>query len=484
MGKLNRANLKKTLYYLKRNGLVNTWHAVWERLGDRPKEPYCFKPVTQQEWEQQRARSRQGEITFSIVVPAYRTVEKYLDELIRSVAAQSYTRWELIIADATADDSVERAVGQIVNREEGITLAWEKQGELKAERKWLDSCIRYVKLAENKGIAGNTNEALPHVLGDYVGLLDHDDVLTKDALYEMAAAIEERKEAGVEVQMLYSDEDKCDSDCLTYYEPHFKEDFNLDLLLSNNYICHFLVMKTELMRELGFRQEFNGAQDYDLVLRAAERLMERECQIVHIPKVLYHWRCHAASTAENPQSKQYAYEAGGRALQDFADRQGWNARACYLKHLGFYTLQYPEGVLETRNDIGVIGGALVSKGAKSIIGGRMDENGRVLYQGLPTSHSGYMHRAVLTQDAEALDVRCMQVKPELYGLFEEVTGVSYRKLEKEELFDASLLPEDTDYIALSLSLSKAIREKGYRLLYLPDDLGKWKWNAKEQRLER
>ena len=410
MGKISVANLKKTIYYLRRNGLKNTCYAVRERLDEKRNAPYSFTPVTEEELAFQRQASQSLATTFSIVVPAYRTGETYLRELVTSVARQTYSKWELIIADATEDDSVKAALERIAGEEKIPLFDYTATA-------WQDSCIRYVRLKDNAGIAENTNQGLGAAGGDYIGLLDHDDVLTENALYEMAAAIEKGKQSGVEVKLLYSDEDKCNSDRTKYFEPNFKEKFNLDLILSNNYICHFMVMEAALMKELGFRQEYNGAQDYDLTLRAAERLLDNEAQIVHIPLVLYHWRCHAASTAENPQSKQYAYDAGLRALQDFADRQGWSAKAVPLKHLGFYTLQYEGGPLCARSDIGAVGGRLVEGFGEKIVGGRMSETGEIFYQGLPKAYSGYLHRAVLTQDAAALDIRCIQVKEELHVLF-------------------------------------------------------------------
>lgn len=478
MGKVNKANMKKTIYYLRRNGLKNTWYAVRERLDERKNAPYCYTPVTEAEKECQRKEAERYDVTFSIIVPAYRTAEIYLQELITSVTEQTYSRWELVIADATEDDSVKFAVNRIAEKNEIQVLSGSVAGnaEVIAENdkgvKWTGNVIRYVRLDENVDISTNTNKALPYACGDYIGLLDHDDVLTENALYEMAEAIEKGKKGGVEVKMLYSDEDKCNSDRTLYYEPHFKEDFNLDLLLSNNYICHFLVMKTELMKILKFRPEYSGAQDYDLVLRAAEQLMNREEQIVHIPLVLYHWRCHAGSTAENPQSKQYAYEAGLRALQDLADRQGWKAQAEHLKHLGFYKLSYQGGPLAVRKDIGAVGGRLVSGIGNKTVGGRMSEAGVVYYQGLPAPYSGYMHRASLTQNAEVLDIRCIQVKEELHMLFKEITGVQYQTVAGSDLLDVSVLPEGTDYVELSLKLSKAIRAQGYRLLYLPTQIKK------------
>lgn len=469
MGKISVANLKKTIYYLKRNGIKNTCYAMMERLGERNATSYNYVPISEEEKKRQRLWSADKQIHFSIVVPTYRTNEAYLYEMIQSVAEQTYPHWELILADATEDDCVKKNIDEILG--DKITGVTER--------------IHYIKLAENAGIAANTNQALLHTSGDYIGLLDHDDVLTENALYEMALCIEDGKKQGKELQILYSDEDKCNGDRTKYYEPHHKERFNLDLLLSNNYVCHFLVMKCELLKELGFRSKFDGAQDYDLVLRGAEKLWKQQENIVHISKVLYHWRCHTGSTAENPQSKQYAYDAGLMALQDYADRMGYGAKAEALKHLGFYTLRYPEGALKARSELGAVGGRVLEKkgilGAKKLIGGRMDicdKRVRVYYENIPAFYSGYMHRAVLTQQAEAVDIRCIQVREECRELFERVVGVPYKEIyedgNQESIFDASILPKDTDYKALSIKFCKELQKAGYRILYQPRMEITWK----------
>lgn len=175
--------------------------------------------------------------------------------------------------------------------------------------------------------------------------------------------------------MLYSDEDKCDQCAGKFYEPNFKPDFNLDLLLTNNYICHLLVMQTALMKRLGFRAEYDGAQDHDLVLRAAAILWRIPGEILHISKVLYHWRCHSASTAANPESKLYAYEAGVKASQDFVDRQGWKARVAMTQHMGFSRTEYDPPILRQRPEIGALGGRVLDR-TRRIVGGMMSESGR------------------------------------------------------------------------------------------------------------
>ncbi len=442
MGRMNKADWKKTIYYLRRNGLKKTWYAARERLEERRRPPYVWIPENEEELERQRSREPEGAV-FSIVVPAYRTNAVYLKEMTESLCRQTYSKWELIVADATEDDSVERVIRSVE-----------------------DDRIRYIHLEKNQGIAGNSNQALGYAKGDYVGLLDHDDILTDNALFEMAAAIRQKQRQGVLPRMLYSDEDKCNGDGTDYYEPNFKEDFNLDLLLGNNYICHFLVMERELIQRLGFRKEYEGAQDYDLVLRAVSALKTEEEAIVHIPRVLYHWRCHTGSTAENPESKLYAYRAGRRAVEDFARREGWQAKVSDISHLGFYVLEYEKTVFETRQDVGAIGGRIVCR--KRIAGGRLTEEGKTMYENLPVAYSGYLHRAVLSQDAAAVDIRNMRVREECRGIFEETVGVAYRTVPGKDIFDVSLLPGDCDRTAISLKLGRALREAGYRILYLPD----------------
>lgn len=547
MGKFSIANLKKTIYYFQRNGLRNTWNAARERLSG--KEDYKAEVLTEERRQALRkeaeelllARQKEGDSVpfFSILVPAYRTDPAFLRELLESVKEQVYPNWELLILDATEDGQVRGALGTICSelsislREESLGAEnndCDRVGKAKEvvfasstddskERRACDSsrsageelgrraeCVRYVALSQNAGISENTNAGLAYVEGDYIGLLDHDDVLTADALYEMTQAIlgmgqeskgNEGADGGLEPYVLYSDEDKWDGEN-KYYELNRKEDFNLDLLLSNNYICHFLVMKTELFKELRLRKEYDGAQDYDLVLRAVAWLMAKglrpEEGICHVPKVLYHWRCHSASTAENPRSKTYAYEAGKRALQDFADGQGWDAATEDLKHVGFYRLRYRKNnILQSRPDLGAVGGKVVGpigegvRRENGLVGGRMAEDGSVYYEGLKEGFSGYLHRGVLTQDAEAVDIRCICVQPEFRQLFEQIVGVPYVTLKKdtgegregsrfeeerntgsEGFFDAGTLPSNFDVKGKSIAFCKALREQGKRVLWDPD----------------
>lgn len=176
-----------------------------------------------------------------------------------------------------------------------------------------DQRIRYVILGENKGISGNTNAALDMAKGDFIVLADHDDTLSQDALFECVKAIN----TDPEIDVVYTDEDKLDMDGGELFEPHFKPDFNPDLLTSVNYICHLFVVNHELLMEAGgFREEYDGAQDYDFIFRCTEKARK----IYHVPKALYHWRCHQDSTSSNPKSKLYAFEAGARAIKAHYER--------------------------------------------------------------------------------------------------------------------------------------------------------------------
>ena len=446
MSRISVANLKKTVYYLKRNGLRDTYLAALERLQENEMAGWHFEPISDLEARAQREKDWADgfHCKFSVVVPTYKTPASYLQAMIDSVLAQTYTDWELVLADASGDASVKTEV-----------------------EKYRDERIVYLPLETNAGISDNTNQGLKAATGDYIGLLDHDDVLTSNALFEIAVEIEKAYLEKRRVDILYSDEDKCDETGTVFYEPHIKKEFNLDLIMSNNYICHFLVMKSSLMKKVGFRKAFDGAQDFDLVLQSVAELKEEtenwKNSIVHIPKVLYHWRCHSGSTAVNPQSKMYAYESGGRAIESFLKRMGWNAVAEPLKHLGFYRVKYEPDVFAVRPEVAAVGGPVYWK--NKITGAIYNEDGSSLYLNMRRGYSGYMHRVSLQQEAYAVDVRNMQVRRELEPIFEEVTGVSCKELRNGK---KKMCGEEKDWKALSLAFAKGVREEGYIILWDPN----------------
>lgn len=440
MGKLNKDNLRKTIYYLKKNGIKNTLYAMAERLQKKDTDSYTYTTPTEEELKVQQEKLWKDPVTFSILVPVYHTPKKYMQELLESVKAQTYPFFQLILLDAGERAECREIIEKLVN-------------DCKDER------IQYYKLNENVGIAENTNVGLEYATGEYIALLDHDDLLTSDALYEMAKAVEEAKAQDTELVMIYSDEDKCDGEAKRFYEPHFKKDFDKELLLTNNYICHFTAIKTEIFRELKLRGEYNGAQDFDLVLRVAEKCKGNPQLIRHIPKVLYHWRCHDTSTAANPASKMYAYEAGKRAVEDCIKARGLKAHVEHLKHLGFYKVVYEEDIFTQRPEIGAVGGSILDKHSK-IIGGMQDARGKVIYEGLRKGFSGYMNRAVLVQEAEVLDIRCMRINPACEGL---VSGY---------LLEQASKPEEAIQ-ELNQKVCAILREAGYTLVWDPE------WTVKE-----
>lgn len=435
--KISANNFKKVIRYFKKNGLKNTFYAAKERMVT--KEHYTFLSVSFEELEEQKNRKWENPKKISIVVPAFETKEKHLKEMMDSVLQQSYPNLELVIGDAGSTDRVEKIVKQ-----------------------YQDERICYRRLTENAGISENTNACLSMATGDYIGLLDHDDVLTLDALYEVMNGIEKREKLGKPTIMVYSDEDKGDGELETYFEPHYKKDFNLDLFLSNNYMCHFSVIRSDVIKQLKFRKEYDGAQDFDLFLRVVDFAKADKESIVHIPKILYHWRCHSGSTSENPASKMYAYEAGRKTVLDFAKKQGWEVRVSHTEHLGFYRVQYGtdrRDIFSIRKDIGAVGGNVVRHG--KIIGGAMNQNGAALYLGLSKNYSGYMHRAKLQQDVEALDIRNIEVREELFELFKET-------LKLFGIEEVSNRIEEEKILKASLEFSRQVREKGFLLLFDPE----------------
>ena len=315
--KLKPYNIQKGLRYLKHYGPIEFWIRLCERM--EPEEvPYGpwfekHKPSAE-ELERQRKKKWKNPPLISVAVPAYRTPPGFLEQMILSVKEQTYPHWELCIVNASrGEDGMEQVLGRYAGGDERI---------------------RVKNLEENLGIAGNTNEALVMARGEFVGLLDHDDLLAPQALFRIAEALT----ADPQADAVYTDEDKVTTDLSEHFQPHFKPDFNLDLLRSNNYITHFFVVRTRLAREVGgFRKEFDGAQDYDFIFRCTEGAKK----VLHVPEVLYHWRTHKASTADNPASKMYAFEAGKRAIEAHLARCGQEGTVSLRKDLGFYRVEYP-----------------------------------------------------------------------------------------------------------------------------------------------
>ncbi|MDE6905901.1 MAG: glycosyltransferase [Lachnospiraceae bacterium] len=270
--------------------------------------------------EEELNRQREDVLSFaplvSIVIPAYETGEVYLRELLDSLTAQTYGNWELCLADGSKSCSVESVV---------------KEYQMKENR------IHYKRLTKNGGISENTNAGFEMAAGEFVALMDHDDVLAPGALYEMVKCLNEVPYDQRNLAMIYSDEDKIDSEGKVHSRPHFKPDFNLEFLRRNNYICHFLMFSRELLHKTGgLNPDFDGAQDYDFVLRC----VEAGAYVGHVPKILYHWRIHEGSTAGNSADKEYAFDNGCKAIEGHLSRMGTPGRARVTPNLGVYQVSY------------------------------------------------------------------------------------------------------------------------------------------------
>ncbi len=266
---------------------------------------------------QKRIESWQNLPLISVVMPTYNTKEKWLKAAIQSVKKQVYTNWELCIADdASTNSNIKRLLQQYQQQDKRIKVIFREQ---------------------NGHISAASNTALESVTGDYVALLDHDDELAPHALYWVV----EELLAYPDAQMIYSDEDKIDEHNHRF-GAYFKSDWNPDLFLSHNLVTHLAVYKTALLRQIGgFTVGLEGAQDYDLAIRATEQLKSE--QIRHIPRILYHWRIHEDSTSGNPDAKPYAIVAAEKAINAFLQRQNIDAKVSESATMsGMIRVQYPQ----------------------------------------------------------------------------------------------------------------------------------------------
>ena len=436
---------------------------------------------TDKELEMQTKKRFRIRPKISIVVPLYNTDTDFFRELLYSVHCQTYSNWELCLADGSPKELTK------------IKEMCEK-----------DKRIKYKFLGENKGISGNTNEALELATGKYISLLDHDDMLSLDALYEVVKVINENKN----VDFIYSDEDKFHFIDEPRYAPHFKPDFAPDTLRSNNYICHYSVFKKELLDKIGgFNNKYDGAQDYDLILRMSENAKK----IVHISKILYNWRVHKGSTSMESEAKPYAIEAGKKAVEDHLKRIGLSGHVANGKNSGTYLVDYDvkgtpkvgilinnksKEVLENiktittyknyeilesninnseyiiildencriktpnwiermlgfcqREDVGIVGVRVYYEDNKTHNAGMVvgTENGvSYLFEGLDKNKNGYFGREKLIQNMNAVSSICMMIDANLYSsLSDEFTSslkyvdlcLKVRKLNKLIVYNSTV----------------------------------------------
>lgn len=298
---IKRLAIGRTLVYLKKNGLRATVYRVLRGAGPMPVDKRKLKKIAKdyyisaQRREQEENAQFPKDIKISVLVPLYNTPERFLKAMIESVQAQTYKNWELCLADGS-------------DREHSFV------GEICKEYAGKDERIKYEKLEKNLGISENTNACISMATGDYIALFDHDDLLHPSALYEVMRAICEHG-----ADFIYTDENTFSEEPHDAYNPHFKPDFSPDTLRSYNYICHLSVFSRELLDSVGyFRSEYDGSQDYDLILR----LTEKAKKVFHIRKILYYWRAHKNSVAQDVGAKPYTITAAKKALAAHLERCG------------------------------------------------------------------------------------------------------------------------------------------------------------------
>lgn len=298
---IKRLAIGRTLVYLKKNGLRATVYRVLKGAGPMPVDKRKLKKIAEdyyisaQRREQEENAQFPKDIKFSVLVPLYNTPESFLKAMIESVQAQTYKNWELCLADGS--DKEHSFVGEICKKyADG------------------DRRIKYEKLERNLGISENTNACIRMATGEYIALFDHDDLLHPSALYEVMRAICEHG-----ADFIYTDENTFSEEPRDAYNPHFKPDFSPDTLRSYNYICHLSAFSRELLDSVGyFRSEYDGSQDYDLILR----LTEKAKKVFHIRKILYYWRAHKNSVAQDIGAKPYTVTAAKKALAAHLERCG------------------------------------------------------------------------------------------------------------------------------------------------------------------
>ncbi len=486
------SDIRRTMRYMKRNGFRDTYFAAKERLKMRAGSSYSYvcpdvselKRQTEETKDLNDASGIQIWPLITMVMPAYNTPEDFFRQAVDSVVSQSYPHWKLIICDASDDEAADlsRPVFESYTSDPRIT---------------------YLKIDENRGISENTNAGIEAAIGAhesgisptkdpagknfpaYIGFLDHDDVLAPDALYHLACAIVSSRKTGTDPAVLYSDEDKMEQSgesdlTFTYFAPHRKYDFNYDLLLTNNYICHLMLIRSDILDNIRFRSKYDGAQDYDLVLQAVRYLAglhnatkdvpddnavsipDLGRHIIHVPHVLYHWRSHKDSTASNTESKRYAYEAGLQALTEHVNLMHGSAdkdanlpavSVSHSKHLGFYDIDWGvkygtfvaapvdyTPLFTRRPDIGAVIGRVIDLRGQMISCIR-DEHGNSLYAGLNKNYAGEFNRFDCAQDVYLADIKYVTVRPEL----------------------DSLLKDSPD----SESFARSLRDRGYLIYYDP-----------------
>ena len=421
----------------------------------------AFHLPVEQELEKQRKTEFHEDIKISIITPLYNTPEKFLTELIDSVTAQTYSNWELCLADGS--DGEHTYVGDICKN-----------------RLAQDSRIAYHLLEKNEGISGNTNECIRLATGNYFALLDHDDLLHPSALYEVAKAIEEKG-----ADFVYTDEVKFKKDIYSIDNPiyfNLKPGFSKYDLRSHNFICHLTVFSKSLLdtEEVFYRQEFDGSQDHDMVLR----MTEKAHKIVHIPKVLYYWRVHENSVSMDLGVKSYAVDSAFRAVKSQLERNGEKGKISNIERLKLlYRIDYE---MKNYPRVSIVlhgsdGKEVIAKAVNSIIDQTNYPNYEIIYasstviediedRGISVNHVDISEREGITErwnhaiekaTGEHIVLMDMKVYPKGKNWLREM--MMYSVKDDTAIVGSKIYYEDETIAYAGISMREDFQDKLYRL---------------------
>ena len=353
---------------------------------------------------------------FSIIMAVREPDLRLFKATLTSVLAQTYGEFELYILDQGISDQVRDVI------------AWYREDRL-----------HYLDVSGDGGLAGFFNRAVAQAGGDYIFRLECGDLLTRDALFEMALAVMQ-----TDAEILYTDEDRRDARGKHFTDPWFKPDFSIDYLFATDYVSHILIVRRALFLALRFRDDYADAPEYDLILRAPKS------GIHHIPRVL----CHVYQKGSLPAE---VTDARKRALEEYFRVRKIRAVVRPARTPGFMEIEYIPEIFSARHMVGVVGGKVLDDKHR-IIGGMLDERGNLLFEGWDEAEEGPRMIAQTVQNAWAVDVRCMKIREELQGLYEEIFGCSY---------EGHIMYADENLGVLSRRFCARVREMGYTIVWNP-----------------
>lgn len=353
---------------------------------------------------------------FSIFVAVREPDLRLFRSTLTSLLEQTYGEYEIYILDRGISDQVRDVI------------AWYREDRL-----------HYLDVSGDAGMAGVINKAASQAAGDYIFRLECGDLLTRDALFEMALAIMQ-----TDAEIIYTDEDRRDLRGKHFTDPWFKPDFSIDYLYAADYISRVLVVRRSLFLALRFREEYDEAMEYDFMLRAPKSAIH------HISRVL----CHVYQRGNLPSE---VMDARKQSLEEYFRLRKIRAAVRPSRSTGLMEIEYIPDIFSARKMVGAVGGKVLDEKHR-IIGGMQDERGNILFKGWDEAEEGPRMIAQTVQNAWSVDVRCMKIREELYSLYEEVFGCSY---------EGHIMYADENLGALSRQFCARVREMGYTIVWNP-----------------